>query len=201
MVLSPRGYFADESRRRRGWDVDRVRGDASRRRRGCDVDSPRRRDAAAVMWKFRSRPANVSGTLRSGTRTGRILIMRDIVKTDPSTSCRATGTASLPCRSSAPASKTRLATPRHANPRRCSAKGLSRSSCRSDEDIGQVWDGPTAGHPPGTKRHVSTRGCFADESRRRRGHDVGIPWRPAHVSGTGARRIGTRAPATAAPPG
>jgi len=79
--------------------------------------------------------------------------MRDIVKTDPSTSCRAAGTASLPCRSSAPASKTRLATPRHANPRRCSAQGLSQSGCRNDDDIGQVWDLYTAGHPPGTKRY------------------------------------------------
>jgi len=84
---------------------------------------------------------------------------------------------------------------------KCSAQGLSQSGCRNDDDIGQVWDLYTAGHPPGTKRHVSTRGCFADESRRRRGHDVGIPSRPAHASGTAARRIGTRAPATAAPPG
>mmetsp|Transcript_12886 Transcript_12886/g.39777 ORF Transcript_12886/g.39777 Transcript_12886/m.39777 type:complete len:268 (-) Transcript_12886:174-977(-) len=36
---------------------------------------------------------------------------------------------------------------------KCSAQGLSQSGCRNDDDIGQVWDLYTAGHPPGTKRY------------------------------------------------
>ena len=66
-------FRGDESRRRRGWDVDIFRGDESRQRRGCRVNIPRRRvaapprlgrgysvetsrgDAAAGTWIFRGR--------------------------------------------------------------------------------------------------------------------------------------------------
>jgi len=64
---SRRGYFSDESRRRRGRDTDSLwRQDCSdaatatrivcgrwRRRRGRDADSPRRRVASVLTWIFR----------------------------------------------------------------------------------------------------------------------------------------------------